>query len=64
MLNSSGEDFKTESRNASLRPSFAYGVTRADGFFIESRTPLGMFPRLLTAAATKLGDAREAKTSE
>lgn len=49
------QKFKTEGQTANLRPSFAFGVTRADGFYVESRTPLGTFPRLLTAVSSKLG---------
>lgn len=49
------QEFKTEGQRASLRPSFAFGVTQADGFYVESRTPLGTFPRLLTAVSSKLG---------
>jgi len=48
------QEFKTEGQRASLRPSFAFGVTQADGFYVESRTPLGTFPRLLTAVSSKL----------
>ena len=54
-LKGSEQEFKTEGQRASLRPSFAFGVSQADGFFIESRTPLGTFPRLLTAITSKLG---------
>ncbi|MET0622278.1 MAG: DUF3352 domain-containing protein [Pyrinomonadaceae bacterium] len=49
------QEFKTEGQRASLRPSFAFGMTREDGFYVESRTPLGTFPRLLTAVTSKLG---------
>ena len=49
------QEFKTEGQRASLRPSFAFGVSQADGFYVESRTPLGTFPRLLTAVSSKLG---------
>jgi hypothetical protein len=49
------QEFKTEGQSASLRPSFAFGLTLPDGFYVESRTPLGTFPRLLTAITSKLG---------
>jgi hypothetical protein len=49
------QQFKTEGQRASLRPSFAFGMTREDGFYVESRTPLGTFPRLLTAFSSRLG---------
>jgi hypothetical protein len=52
------QEFKTEGQRAALRPSFAFGQTRADGFFVESRTPLGTFPRMLTAVTSKLGDEK------
>ena len=47
--------FKTEGQRATLRSSFAFGVTREDGFYVESRTPLGTFPRMLTAVSSRLG---------
>ena len=47
--------FKTEGQSANLRPSFAFGLTREDGFYVESRTPLGTFPRMLTAISSRLG---------
>ncbi|HEY0172029.1 MAG TPA: DUF3352 domain-containing protein [Pyrinomonadaceae bacterium] len=49
------QEFKTEGQRANLRPSFAFGMTREDGFYVESRTPLGTFPRMLTAVSSKLG---------
>jgi hypothetical protein len=51
--------FKTQGQSASLRPSFAFGLTREDGFYVESRTPLGTFPRMLTAVSSKLGGERK-----
>ena len=53
------QSFKTEGQSANLRPSFAFGVTREDGFYVESRTPLGTFPRLLTAVTAKLGGEKK-----
>jgi hypothetical protein len=47
-----------------LRPSFAFGVSQAAGFYVESRTPLGTFPRLLTAVTSKLGSEKKEKPSE
>ncbi|HST53924.1 MAG TPA: DUF3352 domain-containing protein [Pyrinomonadaceae bacterium] len=58
-LKSSDDTFKTEGQSASLRPSFAYGVMRADGFYVEGHTPLGAFPRLLSGVASKLGEKKE-----
>lgn len=63
-LKSSDEEFKTEGQRANLRPSFAYGVTLADGFYVESRTPLGTFPRLLTAITSRFEGEKKEKTSE
>ncbi|HLM56212.1 MAG TPA: DUF3352 domain-containing protein, partial [Pyrinomonadaceae bacterium] len=41
MLKGSGQEFKSSGQGtASLRPSFAYGLTRPKGFYVESRTPL------------------------
>jgi len=53
------QEFKTEGQRASLRPSFAFGLTQAEGFYVESRTPLGTFPRLLTAVTSKLGGEKK-----
>jgi hypothetical protein len=52
-------EFKTSGQRAALRPSFAFGVTREDGFYVESRTPLGTFPRLLTTVTSKLGGKKQ-----
>jgi hypothetical protein len=57
-------EFKTEGQRATLRPSFAFGVTQSDGFYVESRTPLGTFPRLLTAVSSKLGTEKKENKSE
>ena len=57
-------EFKTEGQRAALRPSFAFGVTREDGFYVESRTPLGTFPRMLTAVSSKLGDEKKGGGAE
>jgi hypothetical protein len=54
-LSGGEQEFKTEGQSVSLRPSFAFGLTREDGFYVESRTPLGTFPRMLTAISSKLG---------
>ncbi|MBC7932880.1 MAG: DUF3352 domain-containing protein [Rubrivivax sp.] len=54
-LKGGAQEFKTEGQRATLRPSFAFGISQSDGFYVESRTPLGTFPRLLTAVSSKLG---------
>ena len=61
MLKATEGEFKSEGQRASLRPSFAFGLAQADGFYVESRTPLGTFPRLLTAVTSKLGESGAAK---
>jgi hypothetical protein len=53
------QTFKTEGQRAALRPSFAFGLTREDGFYVESRTPLGTFPRMLTAVSSRLGGEKK-----
>jgi hypothetical protein len=59
------QEFKTEGQRANLRPSFAFGLTREDGFYVESRTPLGTFPRLLTVVSSRLGqDEPKAKKAD
>jgi hypothetical protein len=63
-LKSGEQEFKTEGQRAALRPSFAFGTTRADGFYVESRTPLGTFPRLLAAVSSRLGDEKKEHGSE
>ena len=63
-LKSGEQEFKTDGQSAALRPSFAYGVSRADGFYVESRTPLGTFPRLLAAISSRIGDKNEHRGGE
>ncbi|MCA1593765.1 MAG: DUF3352 domain-containing protein, partial [Acidobacteria bacterium] len=46
ILTSDGSEFKTTGQRADLQPSFAFGVSRPEGFYVESHTPLGTFPRL------------------
>ena len=58
-LSGGEQTFKTEGQRAALRPSFAFGVTRPDGFYVESRTPLGTFPRMLAAVSSKLGGEKK-----
>jgi hypothetical protein len=55
------QEFKTDGQRASLRPSFAFGTAQADGFYVESRTPLGTFPRLLTTVTSRLGGEKSEK---
>jgi hypothetical protein len=63
-LSGGEQTFKTEGQRANIRPSFAFGVTRADGFYVESRTPLGTFPRLLAAISSKLGGEKKGGGAE
>ncbi|HYE13518.1 MAG TPA: DUF3352 domain-containing protein [Pyrinomonadaceae bacterium] len=64
VLKSGEQEFKSSGRAATLKPSFAFGVSKPEGLFVESRTPLGTFPRLLAAVTSKLGDRERAKGSE
>jgi hypothetical protein len=34
--------------DSDLLPSFAFGIAKADGMYVESYSPLGTFPHLLT----------------
>jgi hypothetical protein len=63
-LKSSDDTFKTEGQRATLRPSFAFGLTRDDGFYVESRTPLGAFPHLLSGIASKFGGEKKENGAE
>lgn len=58
-LSGGEQTFKTEGQRANIRPSFAFGVTREDGFYVESHTPLGTFPRLLTTISSRLGGEKK-----
>ena len=58
-LKSSDDTFKAEGQRAALRPSFAYGLAQPEGFYVESRTPLGAFPRLLKAVTSKMGTEKK-----
>jgi hypothetical protein len=59
-LKSSDDGFKADGQRASLKPSFAFGVTQPEGFYVESHTPLGTFPRLLGGITSKLvGEKKE-----
>lgn len=60
-LSNKEHEFKTTGGATNLRPSFAFGVARADGFYIESRSPLGAFPRLLAAMTVRLSDEKAEK---
>lgn len=61
-LKSSDDSFKTDGQRASLRPTFAFGITQPEGFYVESHTPLGTFPRLLTAITSKFEAKKEGGT--
>lgn len=62
VLKSEEHEFKTSGQSVSLKPSYAFGVSRPEGLFVESRTPLGTFPRLLAAMTSKFG--QESKKEE
>jgi hypothetical protein len=61
MLKGGEQEFKVEGQRANLRPSFAFGLAQGDAFYVESRTPLGTFPRLMTAVTSKLGESGAAR---
>jgi hypothetical protein len=66
-LKSEDYEFKSSGDAATLKPSYAFGVSRPEGLFVESHTPLGTFPRLLAAMTSKLGqetDKEESKKEE
>ena len=59
-LKGGGQEFKSSGEGtASLRASFAYGLSRPEGFYVESRTPLGIFPRLLAGVSSRLAEKQE-----
>jgi hypothetical protein len=49
-----GKDFKVSSPTLSLRPSFGAGYAKSDGFYYESRSPLGTFPKMLMGVTSYL----------
>ena len=63
-LSNKEHEFKTTGTASNLRPSFAFGVARADGFYVESRSPLGTFPRIFAAMTSRLSDEKPGKTVE
>ncbi len=63
-LSNKEHEFKTTGTASNLRPSFAFGVARADGFYVESRSPLGTFPRVFAAMTSRLSNEKEGKTVE
>lgn len=64
MLKGNGQEFKSSEQAASLRPSVAYGLSRPEGFYVESRSPLGIFPRLLAGVSSRLAAERPEKAGE
>jgi len=60
-LSNKEHEFKTTGTASTLRPSFAFGVARADGFYVESRSPLGTFPRVFAAMTSRLSDEKAGK---
>ncbi len=64
MLKGGGQEFKSSEQSASLRPSIAYGLSKPEGFYVESRSPLGIFPRLLAGVSSRIAaEAPEKKNS-
>ena len=64
VLKSEEHEFKSSGRAATLKPSFAFGVSKPEGLFVESHTPLGTFPRLLAAMTSKLGDRQKEESKK
>ena len=64
MLKGNGQEFKSSGQAASLRPSIAYGLSKPEGFYVESRTPLGIFPRLLAGVSSRLAAEGPEKKGE
>ncbi|HXF05861.1 MAG TPA: DUF3352 domain-containing protein [Blastocatellia bacterium] len=54
MLSASKKDFTPTPLQVDLKPSVAYGIIEPDGVTVESRSPLGLAPRLVTAILTWL----------
>lgn len=54
MLSSSKKDFSPTPLQVDLKPSVAYGIIEPDGVTVESRSPLGIVPRLVTVILTWL----------
>ncbi len=63
-LSNKEHEFKSQGTASNLRPSFAFGVARADGFYIESRSPLGAFQRVLAGMTARLSNEKAGKTVE
>ena len=64
MLKGGGQEFKSSEQAASLRPSIAYGLSKPEGFYVESRSPLGIFPRLLAGVSSRLAAEAPEKKAE
>ena len=54
MLSTSKKDLSPTPLQVDLKPSVAYGIIEPDGVTVESRSPLGIVPRLVTAILTWL----------
>ena len=55
MIPGQNKDLQNASAENNLAPSFAFGVAKADGLYVESYSPLGTFPNLLGLVTAKLG---------
>lgn len=60
MLSGRDTKFQQTDQASNLKPSFAFGVVKSDGFYVESSSPLGTFPQLLTIVTSKLAAERPA----
>jgi hypothetical protein len=54
MIPGQNKELKTTAADTNLAPSFAFGVARPDGLYVESYSPLGTFPHLLGLVTSKL----------
>lgn len=64
MLSGRGTTFQPADQPSHVKPSFAYGLAKSDGFYVESYSPLGTFPTLLTAVTARLALERQNKNSD
>ena len=56
MIPGQNKDLKDATQGeTNLAPSFAFGIAKPDGLYVESYSPLGTFPHLLTLVTAKIG---------
>jgi hypothetical protein len=62
ILHRQNKDFRPTEQESHLQPSIALGYSKADGFHVESHSPLGTFPRLLMLVTSRLMEEINAET--